>query len=664
MRQYSYRVSSIEHLNELLQSKEITSSCNFQSQLIQIYSAKNDCEWYRFIGDAIREVLPSAVIVGATSVGEIIEGEMCTDSTIVLFTFFESSSINMFAYECTPGTEETIGNILICNIESVNAEIKGVLLLSTPISHDSGKVFNSITDHDFKYPIFGGGAGDYANERKTLVYDGNKCYNQGVVTVVFSGNDLSIEIFTSLGWHPLSKEMTITEVGDVCVKTIDNKPAFDVYEKYLGIKADENFYQNSLEFPFIISRNDHLIARTPFFVNEIDKSIQLVADVKVGEKFRIGYGDPVAILVESAQLQSKMKDFNPDAIFLFTCICRRFLMQQEVNLETLPFNKIATTAGFYTFGEFFSNGTFNSLLNSSIVAVGFREGAKKNKPVHNESIQNGDIIHNNSDSDLYTNKHSRILSRLLYFITVLTTELDDQNHLLTTLNEQKNEFLGIAAHDLRNPIGIILGISKLLEKQTGEEHKKYTEIISGTSSTMLQLINDLLDISKIESGKLELNKNEIDYIAFVERNIKMNDFFAKNKNIGITSELEIQDQILSFDDGKIDQVLNNLIGNAIKYSNPDTTITVKVFRENNQIITQIIDNGQGIPEQEISDIFRPFKRSSVRPTNGESSHGLGLAIVKKIIEGHNGQVGVSSVVGKGSIFYFTLPILNNEINNN
>lgn len=209
-----------------------------------------------------------------------------------------------------------------------------------------------------------------------------------------------------------------------------------------------------------------------------------------------------------------------------------------------------------------------------------------------------------------------------------------------------------------------MGISKLLEKQTGEEHKKYTEIISGTSSTMLQLINDLLDISKIESGKLELNKNEIDYIAFVERNIKMNDFFAKNKNIGITSELEIQDQILSFDDGKIDQVLNNLIGNAIKYSNPDTTITVKVFRENNQIITQIIDNGQGIPEQEISDIFRPFKRSSVRPTNGESSHGLGLAIVKKIIEGHNGQVGVSSVVGKGSIFYFTLPILNNETNNN
>jgi signal transduction histidine kinase len=122
------------------------------------------------------------------------------------------------------------------------------------------------------------------------------------------------------------------------------------------------------------------------------------------------------------------------------------------------------------------------------------------------------------------------------------------------------------------------------------------------------------------------------------------------------SDFGIQNQILSFDDGKIDQVLNNLIGNAIKYSNPNTTITVKVFIENDHIVTQIIDNGQGIPETEINDIFRPFKRSSVRPTSGESSHGLGLAIVKKIIEGHNGEVGVSSEVGKGSNFYFTLPI--------
>jgi len=130
----------------------------------------------------------------------------------------------------------------------------------------------------------------------------------------------------------------------------------------------------------------------------------------------------------------------------------------------------------------------------------------------------------------------------------------------------------------------------------------------------------------------------------------------QNKRIKIESDFEMSDQILSFDDGKIEQVLNNLIGNAIKYSYPDSTILVKVLKENNQIVTQVIDQGQGISEKEIEGVFYPFKKTSTRPTGGETSHGLGLAIVKRIIEGHGGIVGVNSEKGKGSVFYFTLPI--------
>ncbi|MDD2281683.1 MAG: HAMP domain-containing sensor histidine kinase, partial [Bacteroidales bacterium] len=176
------------------------------------------------------------------------------------------------------------------------------------------------------------------------------------------------------------------------------------------------------------------------------------------------------------------------------------------------------------------------------------------------------------------------------------------------------------------------------------------------SSKMLSLLNDLLDISKIEAGKLDLKKDEIDYNAFVAQNIRMNELLAKSKGIKIVSDLEVRGLIVSVDEEKINQVLNNLIGNAIKYSYPGSTITVKVFKEINQLVTQVIDNGQGIPEKEIEGLFYPFKQTSVRPTSGETSHGLGLAIVKKIIEGHNGHVGVSSEFGKGSVFSFILPI--------
>ena len=653
MKQINFKISSIAYLCEILKSKEIVSFCNFQSQLVQIYSAKNDSKWYTSIGNEIRKIFPLSVIIGASSVGEICDGKMFTDSTVIVFSFFESSSLNIFSYECIPGSEEAIGKALVKDVEKLNSDVKGVLLLSTPVTSDAGKLFNSITAYNLSYPVFGGGAGDYANKRKTLVFDGMHCYEQGLISVVFSGDSLHIEPFTYLGWQPLSKEMTITEIGEMSVKSLDGKPAFSVYEKYLGIKADDSFFLNSLEFPFLFYRNGQIIARTPFFVNEKDGSIQLVGDVQVGEKIRIGYGNPQMILAESGHIQKQMQDFNPEAIFLYTCICRRFLLQQDANLETLPFNSIAPTAGFYTFGEFCSNGTVNSLLNSTMVAVGIREGANGKETERDESV----LAKNAKPKfDPYTNQHSRILSRLLYFINVTTKELEEQNQLLKSLNEQKNEFRGIAAHDLRNPIGVILGFSELLEENIDDEFKDYTGEITKMSSKMLSLLNDLLDISKIEAGKLDLKKDEIDYNAFVAQNIRMNELLAKSKGIKIVSDLEVRGLIVSIDEEKINQVLNNLIGNAIKYSYPGSTITVKVFKEINQLVTQVIDNGQGIPEKEIEGLFYPFKQTSVKPTSGETSHGLGLAIVKKIIEGHNGHVGVTSEFGKGSVFSFILPI--------
>ena len=122
----------------------------------------------------------------------------------------------------------------------------------------------------------------------------------------------------------------------------------------------------------------------------------------------------------------------------------------------------------------------------------------------------------------------------------------------------------------------------------------------------------------------------------------------------------MQYQLLFIDEGKIVQVLNNLIGNAIKYSYPDSELKIKVFKEDNQIITQVIDHGQGIPSGELENVFQMFKKTSVQPTDGESSHGLGLAIVKKIVEGHKGYIGVESNYGEGSTFYFSLPILTND----
>ena len=181
-------------------------------------------------------------------------------------------------------------------------------------------------------------------------------------------------------------------------------------------------------------------------------------------------------------------------------------------------------------------------------------------------------------------------------------------------------------------------------------------MIANTITNKFTLLNDLLDISKIESGKLDLKIEHIDYISMVRQNLSMTRFVASGKNIRIVESFDQDQLLISIDLGKIGQVLNNLIGNAIKYSHPDSTIVVNVFKTGEQITTEVIDQGIGIKSEEIDRIFRPFERSSSRPTSNETSHGLGLAIVKKIVEGHGGTVGVNSVLGKGSTFWFTLPV--------
>lgn len=172
---------------------------------------------------------------------------------------------------------------------------------------------------------------------------------------------------------------------------------------------------------------------------------------------------------------------------------------------------------------------------------------------------------------------------------------------------------------------------------------------------MLELLNNLLDISKIESGKLELEMTKNNYPDFVKKNIEFNRFFATEKSISI--DLVLPDDILpfDFDKNKIEQVLNNLISNAIKYSHPNTTIRIEVLKEKEFVVTKVIDQGQGIPENELPHVFKPFQKASTKPTAGEKSTGLGLAIVKKIVEGHQGKIGVESEVGKGSTFFFKLP---------
>lgn len=242
----------------------------------------------------------------------------------------------------------------------------------------------------------------------------------------------------------------------------------------------------------------------------------------------------------------------------------------------------------------------------------------------------------------------------------LGRELQKKNAEMKKLNELKNQFLGIAAHDLRNPIGIIMGYSDFLLEEIQDyispDHTKMLTAIKSSSEFMLHLLNELLDISKIESGKLNLEKREVNIATFIKNNLDLNRVLAQKKNISIQLNTIDSAPELIFDPDKIDQVLNNLISNAIKFSLPNTKIIVNVYMSGDNVKVSVTDQGQGIPKDEMSKLFKTFEITSVKSTGGEKSTGLGLSIARNIIIGHGGKIWVDSQVGKGSTFCFSLPL--------
>lgn len=258
-----------------------------------------------------------------------------------------------------------------------------------------------------------------------------------------------------------------------------------------------------------------------------------------------------------------------------------------------------------------------------------------------------------ADEDLYDE-----ISALNNELVAMQRELNRKNAELRRLNEQKNELLGMAAHDLRNPLHAILSYSDFLIEDLSDtlsdDHLEFLSIIQSSSEFMAGLVNDLLDVAKIESGKLQLNQEPTELHELVERVVGVMGPLAANKEISLRASVE-QVPAMSLDRGKIEQVVNNLLSNAVKYSPSGTTVDVRLRREDGWAVLEVEDRGQGIPEEERGALFQPFQTTSVRGTAGEKSTGLGLVITKRIVVGHGGRIEVDSEVGVGSTFVVRLP---------
>ncbi|MBW2966143.1 PAS domain-containing sensor histidine kinase [Candidatus Woesearchaeota archaeon] len=230
---------------------------------------------------------------------------------------------------------------------------------------------------------------------------------------------------------------------------------------------------------------------------------------------------------------------------------------------------------------------------------------------------------------------------------------------LMSLDNLKSQFLTMTSHELKTPItSIVIQAQMLLEGSMGKltsKQKKSAEIILRNMMRLSKLIEDILDISKIQSNQLKLDMEKGNLSSNIRETVEVMKPSAAEKNI--TFDIKINDlPKLIFDKNRINQVLTNMIGNAVKFTPKNGKITVEASRQENDIIFKIKDNGRGISSKNLKKIFEPFFQINPSYITKEKGTGLGLSISKGIIEQHGGKVWVESKKGKGSTFFFTLPL--------
>jgi GAF domain-containing protein len=242
----------------------------------------------------------------------------------------------------------------------------------------------------------------------------------------------------------------------------------------------------------------------------------------------------------------------------------------------------------------------------------------------------------------------------------LITEIQEKSAQLEIASRHKSEFLATMSHELRTPLNAIIGFSEvLLQQMFGALNEKQTEYLNDVLSSgrhLLSLINDILDLSKIEAGRMELDIDRFSLVETVQNAITMVRERAGNHGIALKVDVAPDLDLIEADPRKVKQVLFNLLSNAVKFTPDGGRVEIAARRGNGDVIVTVTDTGIGIAPEDQERIFEEFQQARRQSERSREGTGLGLALAKRFIELHGGRIWVMSELGKGSTFSFTLPI--------
>ena len=481
--------------NYVIDNNDVLLAGSNRAVLVQVFAGICEKNYLVAISKQIKELIPGAQVIGTTTNGEIMNGLVSGLKTVLSFSVFRYSDIKVAFAEITDGNEYELGESIATLLNSYRAKV--LILFATGPTLNASQLLKGVEFVNAGLPVAGGRAGDNFMNKQCFVFCNEDVTDSGVVGAVIESDDLTVTCQSHLGWQPIGKEMTVTRAEGSRVYTIDNMPAFQIYRRYLGLDENTDIY-NVVEFPLFICQNGLESARSPY-IRYDDDSLGFLGEVAKGERIRLSFGHVGIIKEKTDAMLQTIRQQPVESIFVYSCASRRSFLQESAQIETLPLQDMAPTAGFFTNGEFFHADNCNQLLNTTMTTLALSESSATKEVLlyeaeaaacFNEALGEVTFIKDN-----VSDKSIEILKALTHLINTVSNELQEERNFNAALLNTAGGLIVVCDQE-----GRIVLFNQICEQTTGfsfdEVKNRYTWDIIQRAPEDTEYIKALFDKQK------------------------------------------------------------------------------------------------------------------------------------------------------------------------
>ncbi len=635
----------------------------YKNILLQIFTGVCEIEFIEELVSTIKTLIPHIKIIGTTTCGEICNDEIYENSTILSFSLFKNTNIKTYYATAGKNSNETAQNL----ISKFPKDMPKVAISFADGLHTNGEEFlKTFKNYNDNIIVAGGLAGDNAKFAQTIIFTEDKILDSGAVAALLFNDNLIVKTKASFGWESVGKTMTVTKSDKNVVYEIDGIKAVDIYAKYLGDEIANCLPKLGVEFPLIAIKDNLKVPRGVIAKGE-DGSLTFAGNLSVGDKVTFGYGNIDSILDYSDHLGEIQDSTNSESIFVYSCMARKFLMQDNIKIELIPLAKIAQTSGFFTYGEFFTDDTTSNheLLNQTMTILslsesGTKKSTKKVKLEKTSSKKIKEISLTLRALSHLTHHTSRELEQINSTLAkrvqeeVKKSRQKDKAMLHQTKLAQMGEMISMIAHQWRQPLSAIsatandLSMKMMLNKYDKDYFSKKLKNITNLSKHLSKTIDDFRSFYKEDRQMVKVS-----YSTVVENALDIVLVSIKNKQINLTTKFDTKKMVYAYPN-ELQQVILNLIKNAedilLENEIKEPIINIKTYDDDRYVYLEVADNAGGIKDEIMDKIFEPYFSTKTQ----KDGTGLGLYMSKVIIEDHCG--GKLSVYNgkEGAVFKIAL----------